>query len=39
MAYLIKYELTNAIADLQEKANMDDIINKTKEEWTKQQQE
>jgi hypothetical protein len=39
MSYLIKYELTNAIADLQEPKAMEAIINKTKEEWKKQQQE
>ena len=33
MSYLIKYELTNAIADLQEKETMECIINKTKQEW------
>ncbi len=35
MAYLIKYELTNAIADLQEKESMDRIISVTKLEWEK----
>ena len=39
MSYLIKYELTNAIADLQEAKTMEAIINQTKEEWKKQQQE
>ncbi len=38
MAYLIKYELTNAIADLQEKQNMDAIIEQTKAEWKKLQE-
>ncbi len=38
MAYLIKYELTNVIADLQEKNTMDAIINQTKEEWKKLQE-
>jgi len=38
MSYLIKYELTNAIADLQDPKNMEAIINQTKEEWKKQQQ-
>jgi hypothetical protein len=33
MSYLIKYELTNAIADLQEKQSMDAIIDQTKAEW------
>ncbi len=36
MSYLIKYELTNAIADLQEKPTMDAIIEQTKAEYTKQ---
>ncbi len=35
MSYLIKYELTNAIADLQEKESMDRIISLTKQEWEK----
>ncbi len=39
MSYLIKYELTNAIADLQEPKNLEAIINQTKEEWKKLQQE
>jgi tRNA C32,U32 (ribose-2'-O)-methylase TrmJ len=39
MTYLIKYELTNAIADLQEAKNIKAIINATKEEWKTQQQE
>jgi hypothetical protein len=38
MSYLIKYELTNAIADLQEPKTMEAIINQTKEEYNKQQQ-
>ncbi|HTY75273.1 MAG TPA: hypothetical protein VMD05_06880 [Candidatus Nanoarchaeia archaeon] len=38
MSYLIKYELTNAIADLQDPKNMEVIINQTKEEWKKLQQ-
>ncbi|MCW4019408.1 MAG: hypothetical protein NWF00_12145 [Candidatus Bathyarchaeota archaeon] len=38
MSYLIKYELTNAIADLQDPQNLETIINATKEEWIKQQQ-
>jgi hypothetical protein len=38
MSYLIKYELTNAIADMQEPQTMEKIINATKEEWQKQQQ-
>ena len=38
MSYLIKYELTNAIADLSEEKNIQDIIDKTKEEWKKLQQ-
>lgn len=37
MTYLIKYELTNAIADLQDPKNLEGIINKTKEEWKNQQ--
>ena len=37
MTYLIKYELTNAIADLQDPKNLEAIINATKEEWQKQQ--
>lgn len=39
MSYLIKYELTNAIADLQEPKAMEEIINRTKEEYKKQLQE
>jgi len=39
MSYLIKYELTNAIADLQEPKNMEAIINQTKAEWKKLQQQ
>ncbi len=39
MAYLIKYELTNAIADLQEPKNMEAIISQTKEEWKKLQEQ
>ncbi len=35
MSYLIKYELTNAIADLQDPQNLDAIVEKTKEEWKK----
>ena len=35
MSYLIKYELTNAIADLQEPKTMEGIINQTKAEWKK----
>ena len=35
MSYLIKYELTNAIADLQDPKNMEGIIAQTKEEWKK----
>jgi hypothetical protein len=38
MSYLIKYELTNAIADVQEAKNMETIITQTKEEWKKLQQ-
>ena len=38
MSYLIKYELTNAIADLQDPKNMEAIISQTKEEWKKLQQ-
>ncbi len=38
MSYLIKYELTNAIADLQEAKTMETIINQTKEEWKKLQE-
>jgi hypothetical protein len=38
MSYLIKYELTNAIADLQEQQTMDAIIKQTKTEWEKLQQ-
>jgi hypothetical protein len=39
MSYLIKYELNNAIADLQEPKYMDAIIKQTKEEYAKQEQE
>jgi hypothetical protein len=39
MSYLIKYELTNAIADLSEAKSIEAIINQTKEEWKKQQKE
>jgi len=38
MSYLIKYELTNAIADLSEQKSLEAIINKTKAEWQKQHQ-
>jgi hypothetical protein len=38
MSYLIKYELTNVIADLQDKQNMDAIIEQTKAEWKKLQE-
>lgn len=38
MAYLIKYELTNALADIQEKQAMDAIIEQTKKEWQKLQE-
>jgi hypothetical protein len=38
MSYLIKYELTNAIADLQDPKNMEVVISQTKEEWKKLQQ-
>ncbi len=37
MSYLIKYELTNAIADLSEAKNIEAIIQQTKVEWQKQQ--
>ncbi|MCW4005746.1 MAG: hypothetical protein NWF04_04010 [Candidatus Bathyarchaeota archaeon] len=36
MSYLIKYELTNAIADLQEDKSIQAIIEATKAEWHKQ---
>ena len=39
MAYLIKYELTNALADIQEKPTMDKIIEQTKAEWAKLQEQ
>ena len=39
MAYLIKYELTNALADVQEKKYMDAIIEQTKAEWAKLQEQ
>jgi hypothetical protein len=39
MAYLIKYELTNALADVQEKPTMDKIIEQTKAEWAKLQEQ
>ena len=38
MSYLIKYELTNVIADLSEQKNIEAIIQQTKAEWQKQQQ-
>jgi hypothetical protein len=38
MNYLIKYELTNAIADMQEPQTMEKIINATKDEWKNQQE-
>ena len=38
MSYLIKYELTNAIADLSDQKNIEAIIQQTKAEWQKQQQ-
>jgi hypothetical protein len=37
MSYLIKYELTNAIADLSEQKSIEAIIEQTKEEWQKQE--
>jgi len=37
MSYLIKYELTNAIADLSEGKSIEAIITQTKAEWEKQQ--
>lgn len=36
MSYLIKYELTNAIADLSDAKSIEAIINQTKAEWEKQ---
>jgi hypothetical protein len=36
MSYLIKYELTNAIADLSDEKNIQAIIEQTKNEWKKQ---
>ncbi len=38
MSYLIKYELTNVFADVQEPKTMEAIINQTKEEWKKLQE-
>jgi hypothetical protein len=38
MSYLIKYELTNAIADVQDPKALEAIINQTKEEWKKLQE-
>jgi hypothetical protein len=38
MSYLIKYELTNAIADLSEEKNIQAIIEQTRSEWKKQYQ-
>lgn len=38
MSYLIKYELTNAIADFQDPKNMEAVINQTKQEWKKLQE-
>ncbi len=38
MSYLIKYELTNVFADVQEPKMMEAIINQTKEEWKKLQE-
>ena len=35
MNSIIKYELTSAIKDFSEPANMEDVINKTKTEWEK----
>lgn len=35
MDSIIKYELTSAIRDFSELANIEDIINKTKAEWEK----
>lgn len=35
MDSIIKYELTSAIRDFSEPANIEDIINKTKIEWEK----
>jgi len=33
MNSIIKYELTSAIKDFSEPANMEDVINKTKTKW------
>lgn len=38
MSYLIKYELTNAIADLSEEKNIQAIIEQTRSEWKNQHQ-
>ena len=38
MSYLIKYELTNAIADLSEEKNIEGIIELTKKAWAKKQE-
>jgi hypothetical protein len=38
MSYLIKYELTNVFADVQEPKMIEAIINQTKEEWKKLQE-
>jgi hypothetical protein len=38
MSYLIKYELTNVFADVQDPKMMEAIINRTKEEWKKLQE-
>jgi hypothetical protein len=36
---LVKYEVTNAIADVSEPKSIDEIIKQTKLEWEKQQQQ
>ena len=39
MDYLVKYELKNVIEDLQEPANINDIVEQTKADWQKQTSE
>jgi len=39
IGYLVKYEVTNAIADVSEPQSIDAIIKQAKLEWEKQQQQ
>jgi hypothetical protein len=37
--YLVKYEVTNAIADVSEKSSIEAIVEQAKQEWEKQHQQ